>query len=171
MQYLYLHRITNNKQQEAQYVYRFDDHRLSPGNLVIRKLFYCMLQALQDELTDVEIEYNDAEIVKFAGMERAVAFLTLMGAQKAEQREYRKDGVLLSRTFTTKLTPERLTYFFGLQDLDEVYRLRFLAGEEERIHLYFASTLSCRLSFQKEETFLALLERHRVPHKILEAKR
>ncbi|CEH28494.1 hypothetical protein [Aneurinibacillus migulanus] len=168
MQYLYLHRVTQPEKQAVQYVYQFDDHNLSPSNLVIRKLFYCMLDMLQEELTEVEIEYNDAEIVKLVGMEQAVAFLTAMGAREAEQLEYRQEGVLLSRTFTTELTPARLEYFYSLRDLDIVYRLRFLNNEEERIQIYFTKTLSCLLPEVKEEAFLAHLTEQRVPHKVLE---
>jgi hypothetical protein len=171
VQYLYLYRIRHPQQQTVQYVYQFNDHRLSPNNLVIRKLFYCMLETLQGIVTKVEIEYSDAEMVKLIGMEQAVKFLTVMGAQEAEKQEYRKDGVLLSRTFTATITPERLAYFYALKDLDIVYRLRFLADETERIHIYFAETLSCVLTEAEEASFLELLSEQHVPHKILEKNR
>lgn len=168
MQYLYLHRVEH--QRRVEYIYRFDDHRLSPNNLVIRKLFYTMLTMWQDKVTEVEIEYSDVEMVKIVGMEKAIAFLEVMGARNAAQQEYRRDGVLLSRTFTAKVTPERLGAFFQLQDLDAVYRLRFLANGEECIHLYFAETLRCWLSLDEEKAFLTLLSENRVPHKVLATK-
>jgi len=167
VQYLYLHRIEHREAQTVQYVYRFEDHRLSPNNLVIRKLFHCMLEVMRDGLTAVEIEYNDAEMAKLVGLERAVEFLTVMGAREASPREYRRDGVLLSRTFTTELTPARLDYFFGLKDLDIAYRLLFLANGAERIHMYFSETLSCLLPIEAEDAFLELLSAQRVPHRIL----
>lgn len=171
MQYLYLHRVTQPEKQAVQYIYQFDDHNLSPSNLVIRKLFYCMLDTLQADLTGVEIEYNDAAMVKLVGMEQAVAFLTVMGAREAEQHEYRQEGVLLSRTFTTELTPIRLEYFYSLKDLDIVYRLRFVRNGEERIQIYFTETLRCLLPEGKEEAFLSHLTKQRVPHKVLEENR
>jgi hypothetical protein len=171
MQYLYLHRINDSSLQAIRYVYRFDDHALSPGNLVIRNLFYAMLEAVKARLDRVEVEYSDIEMVKRMGMEPAVAFLKKMGADQVKQEERRKDGVLLSRVFTAPLTPERLDYFFGMRELDDVYRLRFLAQGEEKVHLYFAETLSAQVQPDEEEVFLQKLLENHVPHKILQQNR
>lgn len=171
MQYLYLHRIEREENQAVEYVYQFDAHGLSPSNLVLRNLFFCMLDSVKTDLTEVEIEYNDAEMVKLVGMETAVSFLTVMGAREAKQIEYKQDGIVLSRTFTAKLTPSRLAYFFSLRDLDIVYRLRFMSGHKERVHMYFAKTLSCVLLQENETAFLACLSAQHVPHKVLEGKR
>ncbi|MBN6186079.1 hypothetical protein JQN58_03635 [Aneurinibacillus sp. BA2021] len=171
MQYLYLHRLEQPEKDKVSYVYQFDAHGLSPSNLVLRNLFSCMLKTVEQELTDIEIEYNDIEMAKLVGMEAAVAFLTAMGAREVEQKEYRQNGVLLSRTFTAVLTPERLAFFFNLRDLDIAYRLRFMSDGEERIHMYFAKTLSCTFSTEDEAAFTALLAAQHVPHKVLEGKR
>jgi hypothetical protein len=166
MQYIYLQRkeLANGK---LQYTYYFDDHGLSPNNLVLRNLFNSMLDTAGQEIDTLEVEYSDTAMAKQLGINRAVQWLQVMGAAGAEQKEYWKEGVLLSRTFTAAVTKERLDYLHAMKELDEVYRIKLLGDGEEKIHLYFAKTLSYRLDTKKEESFLQLLLDRNVPHKIL----
>ncbi|WCK53370.1 hypothetical protein PP175_18720 [Aneurinibacillus sp. Ricciae_BoGa-3] len=166
MQYIYLQR-KELADGRLEYTYHFDDHGLSPNNLVLRNLFYTMLDTAGPEVDTVEVEYSDTAMAKQLGINRAVEWLQVMGAADGEQKEYWKEGVLLSRTFCAAATPERLAYLHAMKELDEVYRIRLLGDGDEKIHLYFAKTLSLRLDRKKEEIFLQLLLNRNVPHKIL----
>ena len=167
MQYLYLHRRQENGR--VQYVYVFDEHPLSPNNLVLRNLFRCMLEAVEAGIDRIEIEYSDTATAKLMGVERAVQMLTLLGAREVvEQTENWQGGVLLSRTFAVSATPERLEYLRHIRELDEVYRIRLDENQAEKVHLYFAQTLTCSLTEEQEGVFISLLAERNVPHKILE---
>lgn len=167
MQYLYLHRLP--EKESVRYVYRFDDHPLSPNNLVLRNLFRCMLEAGEEDIDQIEIEYSDTATAKLMGVERAVQMLTLLGAREAaEQAENWQGGVLLSRTFAVPATPARMEYLRHIRELDEVYRIRLSGNEAEKVHLYFAQTLTCLLTREQEGVFISFLAQRNVPHKILE---
>ncbi|WCN38857.1 hypothetical protein [Aneurinibacillus uraniidurans] len=165
MQYLYLHRV--QEQGTARYVYVFDEHSLSPNNLVLRNLFRCMIEAVEAEIDQIEMEYSDTVTAKRMGVERAVQMLKLMGAKEAEQAENWQEGVLLSRTFAVSATVERIEYLRHIRELDEVYRIKLSGNGAEKVHLYFAQTLTCLLTTEQEGVFTSLLAQRNVPHKIL----
>ncbi|WP_027417821.1 hypothetical protein [Aneurinibacillus terranovensis] len=166
MQYIFLQRV-HDSAGTVKYVYHYDDHTLSPGNLVLRNLFFCMLDTVEDEVDEIEVEYNDVEMVKVMGLERAVAWLKKMGADTVKQTEKWEKGILLSRTFIVPATQERLEYLHTVKDLDEVYCLRLLGKGREKICNYFSTTLSLSIPGEKEAGFLSLLQKRNVPHKIL----
>ncbi|BAU27346.1 hypothetical protein DFP93_102410 [Aneurinibacillus soli] len=165
MQYLYLHRL--QEQGTARYVYVFDEHALSPNNLVLRNLFRCMIEAVEGEIDQIEMEYSDTATAKLMGVERAVQMLTLMGAQEADKVENWQGDVLLSRTFVVTAEAKRLEYLRHMRELDEVYRIQLSENGVEKVHLYFAQTLACLLTAEQEDVFVSLLAQRNVPYKIL----
>lgn len=145
--------------------YNFYDNGFAPSNLVVRKVLMAMLAVLKEKLTQLEVEYNDHQLLdKWSG--RAGAVLKLLGAKSANLQEVKSGDVVVSRSFRAELTPERFQFFYELKDLSLLSHYRLLAGEKEQIVYYFNQYLSIRLSPEAEKRFWhTLLELH-VPYRI-----
>lgn len=144
--------------------YNFYDNQFAPSNLVVRKVWMAMLEAVQPALTDLELEYNDHLLLdKWKG--RAGEVLRLLGATNETIREHRSGEVVVSRSFRAELTEERYQFFYELKDLSLFPHYRLLAGDSERIVSYFNQYVSVRLYGDEEERFTQILERLHVPYK------
>jgi hypothetical protein len=154
------------KGREALLEYNFYDHQFAPSNLVVRKILMAMLASVKDQLTTLEVEYNDEMIADKLG-KRAAELLRFLGATRETLRENKSGEVVVSRTFRASLTAERYEYFYHLQDVSELSHYRLLAGDQERIVFYFNRYLTLRVPFEDEERFYAELTKLHVPHQVV----
>lgn len=166
MHHLYLIK-TRKSQNVTEYLYRFDDHTLSPANQVLTRLFRQMILAVEDELTSLEAEYIDHQMVQLVGLKRAQEILLLLGANKSNMVENRKGNVVLSRTFKSALTTERLHYFKRIQDLEELSAYRLYTQDSLKVEVYFAKEMKAQFTPEEEKRFIQLIEEDRIPVKII----
>lgn len=166
MHHLYLMKNKQNEQL-TQYTYRFDDQPLSPANQALTRLFRMMILAVEDELTTLEVEYIDHQMLKLVSSKRAQEILSLLGATKDNMIENKKGDVVLSRMFSSPLTPEALHYFKRIQDLEELSAYRLLANSIKKVEVYFAKEMKGWFTPREEEKFLSLMEEERIPIKVI----
>ncbi|NGQ97277.1 hypothetical protein G3578_19240 [Brevibacillus sp. SYP-B805] len=155
----------HEKDGEAFYEYNFYDHQFAPTNLVVRKILMAMLESVREQLTHLEVEYNDKMLADKLG-KRAGELLRFLGAARENLQENRSGDVVVSRQFRAELTPERYDYFYQMKDVSELSHYRLLAGERERIVFYFNRYLLLQLPIGDEERFYAALTERQVPYKI-----
>lgn len=166
MHHLYL--IKNEKNQAlSEYIYRFDDHTLSPANQVLTRLFRQMILAVEEELTALEAEYIDHQMVQLVGLKRAQEILSLLGATKDTIKENRKGDVVLSRSFRSQLSPSALHYFKRIQDLEELSAYRLYANDTLKVEVYFGKEMKAQFTPEEEAKFLKLIKEERIPIKVL----
>lgn len=166
MHHLYLIKSKINA-TTVQYSYRFEDHTLSPANQVLTRLFRQMILAVEDQLTTLEVEYIDHQMVKLVGSKRAQEILSLLGASKDNIKENKKGDVVLSRSFTAPLTMQALHYFKRIQDLEELSAYRLSSGSNVKIEVYFANEMKGWFTNEEEEKFLAFIAEERIPIKVI----
>ncbi|RKD25509.1 hypothetical protein BEP19_00760 [Ammoniphilus oxalaticus] len=149
------------------YTYRFDDHTFSPANQVLTRLFRQMILAVESELTLLEAEYIDHQMVQLVGLKRAQEILALLGANKQNIVENKKENIVLSRSFRVPLTAEALHYFKRIQDLEELSAYRLCSDQTVKVEVYFAKEMKASFTGQEEERFLQLIADESLPIRVL----
>jgi hypothetical protein len=156
----------HEKDGEAVLEYNFYDHQFAPTNLVVRKILMAMLESVKEQLTHLDVEYNDKMLADKLG-KRAGELLRFLGAARDNLTENRSGDVVVSRRFRAELTPERYEYFYQMKDVSELSHYRLLAGERERIVFYFNRYLLLQIPIAEEERFYAGLTERQVPYKVM----
>lgn len=140
-----------------------DENGFSPSNLLVRKLFYYMLEATEPEITHFEVEYHDKKLADERGLDQATEDLRLLGASRENTRENRKEGILYSRIFRAELTPDRLDYFYQLVFLDLFLSLRFMEETDTRLQVEVGKTLTLTADEETTQAFFHHVKQDRIP--------
>ncbi|MBO8171302.1 MAG: hypothetical protein H0Z33_05330 [Bacillaceae bacterium] len=164
MQKLIFNRNVKGNRQE--YVFSIGEHNLSPSNLLVRKIFYFLLDEYREVMTELSVEYSDYELADKVGIERAREILRILGAERAQVQENRKNGFVVSRSFTTAVTSEQLEYFYSLWDLRELPRYQFYQDNDLLLDVYFGEKILFYSKIKEDLNFFARLENHKIPYEI-----
>ncbi len=168
MNKLIFHRSYEEKGQGMQRMYRFvvSEHNLSPSNLLVRKLFYFLLDVFAGSLKEFSVEYSDYELAAGLGIEKSREMLTLLGADQVEVFENRSGQKVVSRKFTAPLTGERRQFFYSLLDLRRFIRLQFFTRQGMAVDIHFGDIIQF-VSFDGNDTkFFSELEKSKIPFEI-----
>ncbi|MCF6093460.1 hypothetical protein L1765_05600 [Microaerobacter geothermalis] len=127
-------------------IFHFAEHPWSPSNLVIRKLFYGVLQSLQDVITHFEVEYSDYLLAQKMGLEKSVDCLLRLGATKENIIEKKEGNAVISRLFKAPMTEDRFHFFDNWLDLEQFSNVRFFNDNQLKIEIFYTDYIKMELN-------------------------
>lgn len=159
---------TRRQGESTSFEFNVFDNQFATENLAVRKVLMAMLDAVRNNLTELEIEYNDSMLLEKVGAKRAGELLRFLGATKENMRENQSNGVVVSRTFQAPFTEERYEYFYNLTDIAQLSHYRLKEGEADRIVFYFTRYLQLLAPDEgSSQAFLDRLEAFSLPYKLV----
>lgn len=168
MNKLIFHRSYEEKDQGIKAVYRFivSEHNLSPSNLLVRKLFYFLLDVFAERIKEFSVEYSDYELAAGMGIEKSRDMLTLLGADRVKVKENRSGQNVVSRQFTAPFTTERRNFFYTLLDLRRFIGIQFFSQQGLVVDIRFGDIIQF-ISFDGDDIkFFDELEKSKIPYEI-----